>query len=62
VLAGWSAVSVALGLLLCRAMRRRSHTPTPPAVLPWQASTSSSAASGADPAAEAAPSRTAASA
>ena len=62
VLAGWSALSVVVGLLLCRGMRQRSQAPTPPVVLPWQASTTSSPDSGADSAAEAEPSRTAASA
>lgn len=62
VLAGWSALSVAIGLLLCRGMRRPDHRPAPPGVLPWQASTPSSPGAHSDPAVETGPDRTAASA
>jgi hypothetical protein len=59
VLAGWAALSVVLGLLLCRGMRRPSSTPAPPAVLP---SKTSSASTVADATMDAEPNRTAASA
>jgi hypothetical protein len=59
VLVGWAALSVVLGLLLCRGIRRSSRTPAPPAVLPWQASTSSAVA---NPTGDAEQNRTAASA
>jgi hypothetical protein len=62
VLAGWAALSVALGLLLCRGMRRPSRTPAPPAVLPWQASTASPPPTVANASRDAEPNRTAASA
>lgn len=62
VLAGWSALSVVIGLLMCRSMRHPSQRPTPPAVLPWESSTASSPATVADPNADAPPNRTAASA
>jgi hypothetical protein len=62
VLAGWSALSVVSGLLLCRSMRHPSQHPAPPAVLPWDASTASSPATVGAPGLDAPPNRTAASA
>jgi len=54
VLAGWAALSVVLGLVLCRGMRGPSRAPAPPAV---QAPAAESL-----PAADAVPQRSAASA